>query len=64
MTDKPIVRFKGKIFKEVKHLSIEDLKELFEGNAQELKSLVAATWEAVLENVLFISVVELKVKSL
>ena len=62
MTDKPIARFKGKIFKEVKHLSIEDLKELFEGNAQELKSLVAATWEAVLENVLFISVVEFEGK--
>ena len=58
MTNKPLVRFKGKIIKEVKHLSIEDFKELFEGNVDAAAHLALMAFQSLLESVMFISVVE------
>lgn len=58
MTDKPLVRFRGKILEEVKSLSLESLKELFEGNDETVKHLALMTFQSLLESVMFISVVE------
>ena len=58
MSEKPRVRFKGKIFTEVEPFSLEELKALFEGNAEDVKKLALKAFESLLENVLFISVVE------
>ena len=58
MTDKPLVRLKGKIFKEVESLSLEGLKELFEGNVETAKHLTLTAFQSLLESVMFISAVE------
>ena len=58
MAEKPLIRFKGKILKKVEELSLEGLKELFEGNTEEVKTLALTTFQSLLESVMFISVVE------
>ena len=58
MTEKPLVRLKGKIFKEVNPISLEGLKELFEGNVETAKHLALMAFQSLLESVMFISAVE------